>query len=114
MKLNFEFTYKNSKEYRMIFETIESLIAALEQSDRETAEGDAANDISEGSQDTKAPENAPAYSVEDLRKAFTSLARSRGKAAAKSILKELGAASVTGIAPSDYTRAMELIERAAV
>lgn len=114
MKINFEFTYKNSKEYRMIFENIECLIAALEQSDSETTEGDGANDVAMGSQDTEAPENAPAYTVEDLRKAFTSLARSRGKAAAKSILKELGAASVTGIASSDYLRAMELIEKAVV
>lgn len=53
------------------------------------------------------PEKAPAYTIEQVRAAFTKYAKTNGKDAAKALLEKHGAAKVTELKPEDYTAVMK-------
>lgn len=53
------------------------------------------------------PEKAPAYTIEQVRAAFTKYAKTNGKDAAKALLEKHGAAKVTELKPEDYTSVMK-------
>lgn len=57
------------------------------------------------------PEESPAYTIEQVRAAFTKYARQNGKDAAKALLEKFGAAKVTELKPDDYAAVMKEVAR---
>ena len=64
----------------------------------------AAEDLAE---ETAEPEESPAYTIEQVRAAFTKYAKQNGKDAAKALLEKFGAAKVTELKPDDYAAVMK-------
>ena len=64
----------------------------------------AAEDLTE---ETAEPEESPAYTIEQVRAAFTKYAKQNGKDAAKALLEKFGAGKVTELKKTDYTAVMK-------
>lgn len=64
----------------------------------------------EKAEDTEALTSAPAYTIEDVRAAFSTYAKSKGKDRAKELLSRYGASKVTALNTADYTAVMKDIE----
>lgn len=56
---------------------------------------------------TEETEEEPAYTIEQVRAAFTKYAKQNGKEAAKKLLEKFGAGKVTELKPEDYTAVMK-------
>jgi hypothetical protein len=52
-------------------------------------------------------EEEPAYTIEQVRAAFTKYAKQNGKEAAKKLLEKFGAGKVTELKPEDYAAVMK-------
>ena len=52
-------------------------------------------------------EDEPAYTIEQVRAAFTKYAKQNGKEAAKKLLEKFGAGKVTELKPEDYAAVMK-------
>lgn len=61
----------------------------------------AAEDLAEETADE------PAYTIEQVRAAFTKYAKQNGKEAAKKLLEKFGAGKVTELKPEDYAAVMK-------
>ncbi len=53
------------------------------------------------------PADEPAYTIEQVRAAFTKFAKQNGKDAAKALLEKHGAGKVTELKPEDYAAVMK-------
>lgn len=56
---------------------------------------------------TEETEEEPAYTIEQVRAAFTKYAKQNGKEAAKKLLEKFGAGKVTELKPEDYAAVMK-------
>lgn len=56
---------------------------------------------------TEETADEPAYTIEQVRAAFTKYAKQNGKEAAKKLLEKFGAAKVTELKPEDYAAVMK-------
>ena len=52
------------------------------------------------------------YTIEQVREAFGTLSKAKGREAAKGILAELGVKSVSSLQPEQFAKAMQMIEEA--
>ena len=52
------------------------------------------------------------YTIEQVREAFGTLSKAKGREVAKGILAKLNAKSVSSLQPEQYARAMQMIEEA--
>lgn len=58
---------------------------------------------------TEETEEEPAYTIEQVRAAFTKYAKQNGKEAAKKLLEKFGAGKVTEIKAGDYAAVMKAV-----
>ena len=56
---------------------------------------------------TEETEEEPAYTIEQVRAAFTKYAKQNGKEAARKLLEKFGAGKVTELKPEDYAAVMK-------
>lgn len=64
----------------------------------------------EPKEEPKAEKDEPQYKIEDIRTAFATFAKAKGKDKAKEILSQFNAHKVTELKEDDYNAVMELLE----
>ena len=65
---------------------------------------------SEPKKEPKAEKEEPQYKIEDIRTAFATFAKAKGKAKAKEILAKFNAHKVTELKEDDYNAVMKVLE----
>lgn len=65
---------------------------------------------SEPKEEPKAEKDEPQYKIEDIRTAFATFARAKGKDKAKEILAQFNAHKVTELKEDDYNAVMKVLE----
>ena len=65
---------------------------------------------SEPKEEPKAEEDEPQYKIEDIRTAFATFAKAKGKDKAKEILAQFNAHKVTELKEDDYNAVMKVLE----
>ena len=65
----------------------------------------------EPKEEPKAEKDEPQYKIEDIRTAFATFAKAKGKNKAKEILAQFNAHKVTELKEDDYNAVMKVLER---
>lgn len=77
---------------------------------QKTVEPPKAEPKSEPKEEPKAEKDEPQYKIEDIRTAFATFAKAKGKDKAKEILAQFNAHKVTELKEDDYNAVMKVLE----
>ncbi len=88
-------------------ESVEKSAGVIREPEDDT---EASEDVSQDTEPVSAADENVAYTIEQVRTAFSALSKSKGKEAAKGILADLGVARVPDLPKDKYAEAMARIE----